>query len=328
MDDSELILKYIRGEANKTEREELALWLSSDASNAALFAEMKTAWEMAGKLSQPFNIDTSKAWNSIQHQILQEQNDNKTLIPSSNKFATTSWLFRIAAVLIIALFATWFFVDKDELLITVQTGDAKRILVLQDCTHVFLNENSRFTYPTVFKSNQRAVSLSGEAFFEVTKDSERPFIISNNDFEVKVLGTSFNVSAYDHNPNAVVTVVTGTVTFEDRDGHSVFLLRNEIGVLNKFKHAVEKSKTEDLNFSSWKTRKLEFKNTSFKQVCETLTDYFSVELEVKNETILKCKFTGYFVDPTLEQILSVLEKTLEIKALVNNKHIIITGKGC
>jgi len=329
MGDSELVLKCLAGGASQKELGALEALLNKDLASKTFFTELKNTWDLSSNLEQPFNIDKIKAWSSVQQKILQQQEDpgvaTKLLVVKSYK---TSWLFRIAAVFIIVLFATWFFLNRSEHLLTVQTAATKKVIVLPDSTRVYLNENSTISYPEVFESDERSVSMIGEGFFEVTKDAKRPFVIRNKAFDIKVLGTSFNVSDYAYNPNAIVTVVEGKVSFADKSGNSIVLLRDETGMLNKSKHSVEKSMTEDLNVLSWKTRKLEFKNTNFKAVCEKLKEYFSVELEVKNENILKCKFTGYFVDPSLEQILSVLEKTLEIKTIVNNKQIIITGKGC
>lgn len=325
MKDWELILKYIRKEASEEERSDLEKWMNEDPSNKELFTEIKSTWDISGKLEKSIQIDKPAAWQSIQSKIKEEG----AVRSETAKVFNMSWLVRIAAVLIIALFATWMLLDNDkkENLLTT-TGTEKKLVLLSDCTRVFLNGNSSLTYPKAFESNERMVTLDGEAFFEVTKNAKKPFVIKNKNFDVKVLGTSFNVSAYEKDTDVVVTVASGTVSFNGKEGDAVVLIKDETGVLNKSKGRVNKMLNPDLNFLSWKTKKIEFRNTAFKEVCETLKKYFSVEIEIKDERILKCKFTGYFENPSLEQILSVLEKTLDVKAYLNNKQVVVTGKGC
>lgn len=325
MKDWELILKYIRKEASEEERSDLEKWMNEDPSNRELFTEIKSTWDISGKLEKSIQIDKPAAWQSIQSKIKEESAVRR----ETAKVFNMPWLVRIAAVLVIALFATWLFLDSDkkEILLTT-TGTEKKLILLSDCTRVFLNGNSSLTYPKEFESNERMVTLDGEAFFEVTKNAKKPFVIKNKNFDVKVLGTSFNVSAYEKDTDVVVTVASGTVSFNGQEGDAVVLVKDETGVLNKSKGRVNKMLNPDLNFLSWKTKKIEFRNTAFKEVCETLKKYFSVEIEIKDERILKCKFTGYFENPSLEQILSVLEKTLDVKAYLNNKQVVVTGKGC
>lgn len=327
MEDWELILKYIRKEVTVSEKETVEKWLVEDKANTELFAEIKNTWETSAKIEKPIKIDKTEAWRSIQEKIKEQ---SAAAVLKEDKTSNAAWFMRIAAVLVIASFSTWLFLQKSEkeVLITFKSGSESKMLVLSDCTHVFLNANSTFVYPEVFDAGTRNVSLSGEAFFEVTKDAKKPFIIKNKDFDVTVLGTSFNVSAYTGNADAVVTVVSGKVAFNDPQGNSLILIKNETGVLNKETKQIKKSPNADSNFLAWKTKKIEFRNTAFKDVCETLKKYFSIQIEIKNENILKCKFTGYFENPSLEEILSVLEKTLDVKALVNDKQVVLTGKGC
>ena len=326
MKDWELILKYIRKEASEAERRDLEEWMNEDPANKELYKEVKNTWDISGKLEKSIQIDKPAAWQSIQSKIKEQS----SAPAETTKVVNINWLLRVAAVLIIALFATWLVLGRSEkeALLTTTTGAEKKLIVLSDCTRVFLNANSTFIYPEDFTSNERVVSLVGEAFFDVTKNPEKPFVIKNESFNVKVLGTSFNVSAYEKNSDAVVTVVNGKVAFNGKDGSSVILIKDEVGVLKKSNGQVNKMINSDINFLSWKTKKIEFKNTGFKEVCETINKYFSVEIEIKDENIFKCRFTGYFENPSLEQVLSVLEKTLDVKVYLNNKQVVVTGKGC
>ncbi len=326
MQDWELIAKYIKGEALQQEREQVELWLKADSANAILMEEIKATWQNSEKLNQHIKIDKAKAWASIQEKIKEEEK----IIPITRKApAYNNWILRAAAILIVGLFATWFFLKtgKPEMIL-VQTTTGSKTIKLPDNSIIILNENSSLSYPKEFSANERNVSLEGEAFFEITKNPAKPFIIRNKNFDVRVVGTSFNIAAYEQDTTAVVTVVTGTVSFIDKNEYSELLTVGETGVLNKRRQSIEKSTNADLNFMAWKTKKLEFTNTSFNDVCSSLKKYFSIDITVKDKAILNCTFTGFFEDPKLDDVLKVLEKTLNIKAVVTQKNVEITGKGC
>ncbi|MBA3705772.1 MAG: FecR family protein [Bacteroidetes bacterium] len=328
MDHVELISKYIKGEITHDEKEIIERWIKADKDNAVLFNEIKTVWESTGKLNQQVKFDTHKAWESVQRKIKTEE--QKNIFIAAKEINYTGWFLRIAAILIVGFFATWLVVknNSEPELILVQTTNQEKMITLPDSTKILLNKNSKLTYPKEFAENIRQVDLEGEAFFEVTKNKEKPFIIKNKDFDVGVLGTSFDVLAYAETKEAIVTVVTGKVAFTAKNGTSVVLVKNEVGILNKSNRQLNKKAAFNPNFLAWKTKKLEFNNTDFLEVVQTLEKYFSKTIEVKENNILKCKFTGYFENPTLQEVLSVLEKTLLLKIIVNDKQIIISGAGC
>ncbi len=327
MQDWELIGKYIKGEATLEEKEQFEQWLKAESSNASLFDEIKASWQTTGKINENLRINKAKAWAAIQEKIKEEEK----VIPITRKApAYNVWILRAAAVLIVGLFATWFMLKANKVpeLILVQTTTDNKTLVMPDSTIIYLNKNSSLLYPKEFAANERKVELTGEAFFEVTKDPNKPFIIGNKNFDVKVLGTSFDVLAYDADKDVTVSVVTGKVAFSDKKGNSVLLIKNETGVLNKNENVLNKYATANNNFLLWKTKKLEFNKTAFADVCAILKKYFAVDIEVKDKNILNCTFTGYFEDPTLQDVLNILEKTLNVKTVVKQKNVEITGTGC
>ena len=327
MGDWELITKQLRGEVSEDDKKAFDAWRKAKISHSTLFNEVKATWDSTGIINKNISIDKAKAWQSIQQKIALE---NEKITSGFTKTSRKVWIFRAAAVFVSALLATWFLiknnVDKD--LVIVQTQNNKQVVVLPDGSTVVLNSNSTLTYPKKFSAKERKVTLSGEGFFDVVKNPNQPYIIEHKDFNIKVLGTSFNVLAYKNDTQAVVTVVSGKVMFKAKQGNSVALSKDDVGILNKSKKQIEKTINSNLNFLTWKTKKIEFKNTNFKDVCETLKKHFSVNFSVKNPAIFNCKFTGYFENPTLDDVMTVLEKTLNINAEINGKEVFVDGAGC
>lgn len=320
----DIIPKYINNEASPSEKAALEAWLNENPANAQLLEDAKAAWNISGDKHDDVTFDANHAWVSIQNKIKKEDN----VIPLNN--SSNKWIYRIAAVLILSLFSTWFFLNKNaapEELVAQSTNE-RLMVTLPDGSKVWLNGNSKLTYPKEFNSNKRSVKLEGEAFFDVVKNPDQPFIISNADFEVKVLGTSFNVLAYKKLSDVIVTVVTGTVSFQSNTGEGVLLTKDETGILNKNSHKLVETLNSDNNFMAWQNGKIEFDNTSLKTVCNTLKDYFGIDIVVENPNVNNCKFTGSFKNPKLKDVLMVLENTLNVKTKVSQTNVTISGAGC
>jgi len=322
----DIIQKYINNEATAEEKAALEAWLKEDVANAQLLEDAKAAWNVSG---EPQNTDvtfnSTKAWDSIQEKIKKEDN-----VISLNGSGNSKWIYRIAAVLVLSLFSTWYFLNRNESVeqLVAQSTNERLMVTLPDGSKVWLNSNSKLTYPKTFNANQRTVKLEGEAFFDVTKNPEQPFVIENADFEVKVLGTSFNVLAYSKLSDVIVTVVTGTVSFQSNSGEGVLLTKDETGTLNKSNRKVNETINNDTNFMAWQNGKIEFDNTSIKSVCATIKDYFGIDVIVENQNVYNCKFTGSFKNPTLKDVLTVLENTLNIKTKTTQTSVTISGAGC
>jgi ferric-dicitrate binding protein FerR (iron transport regulator) len=332
MENGDLLLKYIKNDITEPEREICEKWLNKSEENKQLFDRIKMVWENVALPEPNLNIDKSKAWDALQQKINVESESKTTKTTTENDKIKPNNYYRplgIAASFLIAVFALWMILtgDKQEMITLSATNTTQQIL-LDDGTVVFLNRHSTLMYPKKFNSRFRKVDLVGEAYFEVTKNAEYPFVVHNENFDVTVLGTAFDVSANKNDTNAIVTVTSGKVEVKSKAGNTLALIKNETGIVNNITGGVVKQQNSDLNFLSWKNKKLQFKNASFKEVCAKLKNYFRITIEVKNNAIFDCKFTGTFDDPTLENLITILEKTLDVTILFDNTLMTIDGKGC
>ena len=152
-------------------------------------------------------------------------------------------------------------------------------VVLSDGTKVILNAGTTLSYPTAFVSGQREVKVNGEAFFEVSHDKEHPFIVSAENVKVKVLGTKFNVKAYDDDDNIEVTLAEGKVGV----GLDTKNLIHNAGTANKIYEsliALSRERSEITSYTSWICGKFYFTNYPLEKIAKQLERSFNVRIQI------------------------------------------------
>ena len=185
----------------------------------------------------------------------------------------------------------------------------RRQIRLPDGTSVHLNAGSQLIYPDKF-DDERKVHLKGEAFFEVTRDTSRPFVISSGDIETTVLGTSFNVRAFQNSNEIQVAVATGRVEVSKKSKEpkkeSLILKPNEMAVFNKEDKSIRKQNFKEIEVFGWKDGILYFQNADFNGVKERLEQWYGVSF------ILEGQVSPKRVDPKKDFDVSYENESLEI----------------
>lgn len=197
--------------------------------------------------------------------------------------------------------------------LTVPTG--QRIhLTLPDGTGVWLNARTTLRYPALFSKNRRTVQLDGEAYFDVAKDPERPFIVETNRYCVEVLGTRFNVEAYGENDTFETTLMQGSVKLVSRkDPGEVLLLTPDHKATLK-KGRLEITPVEDYNPYRWKEGLICFKDASFLDIMKTFEKYYGIPIRVENQKVQKFFYTGKFRQADgIDYALRVLQKDIRFE---------------
>lgn len=213
-----------------------------------------------------------------------------------------------------------------EMIKTTEWGK-KMNITLADGTEVRLNSGSTLKFPDRFQGNTREVELSGEAFFNVARNSDKPFIIKSGEVETMVLGTSFNVNTYPESKQVAVTVATGKVKVTSRE-NEIFLLPNEQGVFDKKSKSISKEKIDIAAFLHWKDGIIHFEDAELSQVLRTLERWYGVTFEVDNANIGDCHITATYNNERLDAILESIiyaKKGLRYQFLDNHK-IQLKGK--
>ena len=196
--------------------------------------------------------------------------------------------------------------------IKTPTGATARF-TLPDGSQVRLNADSKITYNTGFKNQAlREVSVTGEAYFDVTKDEEHPFIVKTQDnFAVKVLGTSFNVQAYDDNPEISVALIEGKVKlFKYVEGKTIELAKlepNQMGVYNKQTQQICLHDFDNIERAlAGKRGELFFDNEPLSTVINQLSRKYGIDIDVQNKALLKRRITATFTNQNLDEALRIL----------------------
>ncbi|MEX2511257.1 MAG: FecR domain-containing protein [Cyclobacteriaceae bacterium] len=263
---------------------------------------------------------------------LKSSKEERSKIQKAN-FEKSNWFYRIVALLIVGFGLGWFsFQDqvdfsslktkKQNPLVRKTTASGEKLqFTLSDGTRVWLNSVTELSFPEKFDSTERKVFLNGEAFFEVEKDSLRPFRVVSDDLVTTALGTSFNVTNKDSN-KINVALATGKVQVKfSENAENVMLVPGQ--KLTFFPSTKEKSidsfdPNEDI---AWKDGILVFRDSTLEEVVKELEDWFGVKISLRNSEDVNWKFSGEYHNQTLENILKSMSYIQGFKYEINNKSV-------
>ncbi|MDO6519567.1 FecR family protein [Zobellia uliginosa] len=200
-------------------------------------------------------------------------------------------------------------------------------ITLSDGTVVHMNAGSSLRYPVNFSPTQlRKVFLDGEAYFDVTKDKSRPFVVSVDDLDVKVLGTEFNVSSYSEDTNIEVVLVEGAVglnKISESPEEGVELVPGQRGAYRRNSENIHIDSVNTDLFTSWMQGHLVFRELTFDQILTKLGRHYNIELENRNSELGQEVFNASFNDATIEEVMSFFNDTHEIDYEISDNKVII-----
>lgn len=192
-------------------------------------------------------------------------------------------------------------------------GKSEFMIILADGTKVWLNAGSKIRYPVTFVANERRVELSGEAYFEVSKDKKKPFVIDVGGNSVQVLGTSFNVKAYKGDVDIYTTLVEGSVRMTT-SAQSIELKPDEQGVINLKTRQLTKRLVDVNLYTGWKNGRFIFDNQPLGEIMSTISRWYGIDVMFENQAARNVIFTGNLKRyESLNKIITMLEMTEQIK---------------
>lgn len=332
----ELAAKYLSGDINSTERRELMEWIAESDANQAFFDEMIHLWSLTGEAEQAFQADTKSAWGKvaarIDNQNFREPSDDKSPGAKIRTLSIKRDFLRIAAVLLPLLaVAAWLLLQPNppvERLIFSESTTQE--IVLPDGSLVTLNANSQLSYIEDFK--ERKVRLTGEAFFDVARDTSSPFEIYTGETVTRVLGTSFNVRAYPDEDKVEVMVQTGRVEFreEDDENDRIVLTADQAAVFKKEEKIVEETVSLGTNANAWMKKEIELMDVQLGKALQVINNYFRTNITVENTEMLDCTVQiPKLYNPDLETTIEYVIWQLNLEEdKTGDQTVLKGGEGC
>lgn len=318
-----IITRKISGEITSEDQHVLDEWLLDKPENKRYYQELHNIYAQAEKneTKKIPKIDVSLEWEKFRNSVDLESLHQKSSAP---------WLRVAASIVLVASlgYILWFnaFKSNDVNVIAQTWGE---VVTLPDNSTITLNKGASLTYPKTFSKDNRIVSLSGEAFFEVTRNETKPFIVNLSQSNVEVLGTSFNINTNDDNKEIEVVVNTGKVRFSNASiSESVILTKGEKGTLMKNNNMISKSFNNDVNVLAWKTRKIVFNDMELDKVIKTINSLYDAQISFSTDIGVNCNVTVSFENQSLEAVLSVLKLTLNLEYKKSGDVIEIIKSGC
>jgi ferric-dicitrate binding protein FerR (iron transport regulator) len=326
VDIEDLLLRCCEEQATEEEMQFVLNWMEESEENRRIAKQVQMLYLAADTSNVMRKVDIEQALNKVRRRL-----------GFTRIFPIWKWAQRIAVVLIlplITLLAIQYIRMNNapqQMLVARTNPGMTTSIVLPDSTIVVLNSESTLRYPSSFKgADIRQVTLSGEAFFKVRRDSGRRFIInSGHGTSVEVLGTTFNVESYPQDNNVTATLLEGKIKF----GYSStgmaknFVMRpGEKVIFNSSKGQITVSRTSGEVESAWKDGKIVFDNTPMVEALRLLGKRFNVTFKIKSARLANDSFTGSFTNQRLEQILEFFKVSSNIRwnyidsADVSQKH--------
>ena len=318
-----IIANYLSGEASETEKEELFRWMEESPAKNRFFEENQRIWEKSHTYFSASEIDSDR--KKIKDQIFHQ------LSKPLKRVGLSVWIYRVAAILAlpVMLGIGWYLgsgrsgSETAMCEVTTPQGQISKC-VLADGTQIWLNAGTTIKYDPSLKGNFREVKLDGEAYFKVSKNKHKPFVVTTKYAQIKVLGTVFNLKAYSGDNKVETTLEEGSVEFSMNGSSAkpVELKPGEQIVFNSTENKLTMGKVETYLHTAWKDGKYVFKDADLRTIIAELERLYDVRIHLQNDSLLQLHFRGMFeYDQNIFSALEALERTTNMKYRMEGRDI-------
>lgn len=320
----EQIKKYFQEELDTVERLELLRKVEADDELKQQFIEYKNMHALLSLSDQVGSQEENRHGYIRFKGLIKTKKVRRLFLNTTGYAAAIALLITVTYWFTANLYSTTPQPIADN---TLYVPAGQRVkLTLQDGTNVWLNAQTTFTYPAIFSEKERRVSVKGEAFFDVAKNPEKPFIVSSQGIEMKVLGTKFNVHSYPGEENIQTSLIEGSlhVYFPQSAKDGIILKPNEEVTIKG--NSMEIGIISHHNHFLWRDGIYSFENELLIDILKKLELYYDVKIEVKDPSIFKWEYTGKFRQRDgIEEILRMIQRIHKFKIQKdeeNNKIIL------
>lgn len=336
--DWDLILNYLDGSISDAEEKKVKEWANENTKNKKELELLTKIWKSpASDLPEP-NLDT--ALRNVREKItkvstIDAEHDSevfkiKRRIGNKNlfEFLIPPGFLKAAAVIIICIagifFVSKWFSAKSLNEISVANKMIKDV-VLSDGTKVKLDAGSTLKYSEKFEGDKREVFMNGEGYFEVNSDKIRPFIVYTNSAQIIVLGTKFNVRAWQKNDKVVVMVVDGKVLFgkskDDNETDNVTVLKGQISSIDEKGNVSPPVYTDVSEHLSWMKREMHFQSKTLEEVLDQLSRWYDIKFSLPDDSYKKYLITVFIQNKPINDILELISLMMNFKYEKSGNHV-------
>lgn len=326
-----LSAKFLSGNMSSEEQKEFEIRLNKSKENKETFLKNKKVWEQGRHqlISEQITEDKVKVLRKL----------NAHQIKSLSRSRRQTLIYKLAAVLAIPLtFAiSWYFLNtgnvEQPLLpeticeVTAPKGHVAKC-ILPDGTEVWVNTGSSVIYDAnSFNNAAREVELSGEAYFEVTKNEAKPFTVKTSKANILVTGTSFNLKAYPDDNTFEAILAEGGIDMEVNNAsrQKVSLVPGDRAILEAGGNNITIDKVDPAYFSSWRTGELLFKDATLNDLVVELERVYDIDFHIVDEKLGEFRFRGMFsYNSNLIEALEKIKRTAQIDYRIENKEVWLT----
>ncbi len=317
--DDILLLKYLQGECTKEDFEAINTWLENSKDNRKKLFDLELAYKAPLRELHSEAGAMAVAWNGITRRIEASKKAMAAADRRSRIIKTIGWG---SAAAIVGIVAVMFFnrpVEEKLITVSVAADGPVKELVMPDGTKIWLNKASTLKYSESFSPTNRNVSLDGEAYFEVTKDSESPFTVKSRTMRVKVLGTTFNINDNAGASIAETTLVEGEVEVKGNNGEGhVILSPGQRAELDLSARRMSIKLVNAKLDAVWHNNLIPFNDTPLYEIVRTLEGLYRVDIDLAPGSYDNKRYTGFIrrkdsIGDVLESLCNSIPMTYSVK---------------
>lgn len=297
------------------EDKDLKNWVAEDTGNQELINELFVVDRLANQIPDSFTPDMGRAWEKVQMRISTEKSIG----------TLTNYLLKIAAVLIFILIGfgihLLLFPKSDAMFTKIHSPNGQKThVLLPDSSKVILNGGTTIAFKQDF-SNERKVELSGEALFEVRKQGGARFIVQTPEINIEVLGTKFNVKAYEEELDIEISLVEGSVELVQNQKIVTDLAPGQVALLNKSDNRITRKYDDVQKNISWSLDQLIFEENTFEEIEIYLERWYGVDIELDASLKNEHRYTFSVKSESLRELLDLISLITPIEYKIDGKKV-------
>jgi transmembrane sensor len=321
-----LIIKFFAGEISDSEMILLKSWLDQDPENRRIFNEENELWQATNVQTKLENYKTDTAWINISSRLgLGKNNFKSVTILRKNNFRILIAAATVACLVAIGGLSLWIAGKTSfqqmvaaSTIVTTNEGEKAHIF-LADSTEIILNSESKLQYNGHYNIKDRTVKFTGEAFFDVSTNPEKPFVVQLDQMRISATGTRFNIFSFGNEDRVETTLEEGAITVSIKGKEPVNVKSGQqVVYFVKSKKVLVRDVATD-TYTSWKENKLRFNDTPFEEVLRRIGRKYNVKFEITNRDLLNLKYTATFIDESIEEVMQMLKTVSPITYEIFNR---------